>query len=479
MKLRRVKRESRSDSQPQLSMFSLMFQGHDLDNTQHAPPASSIRATNNAEPDAEIFIVDTAADNSDKIDESEMQILTTNDDTENSPFTNIIRYTDNLETRRENSVVRGQVFHSAPAHVVTSTVSPFENVLLDNPETPVTNILDISEHNLEDRVRKAMINVLKDIPALGATFKDQPKHAAEKDDHLHQHRVYDDSHLRHHHHRHHPHDDERENLIHSLIHHQVGATRVLGGKVVDKLTDAANENPFYNLHKDHIGGAVVDSSVEQKQIHHHDHLGGAVVDHVPHPVLHKPAKAPPPPPPPPTPAPPKVTITELESEPGCRSFSTKTCTKVPIIVPKRVPYEECRAVPSVECFFVLKTVDDLECAPVRYLSHYQSMDCVWQRCISWTTCRLSIKSLFSYDECEKEAVIVPYLDSEEVCEQVEFEECIDAEVQVPIKICQSVDDSRERIVNREIAGTNTRTRGRTVGSGSSSQSSGGRSPLRY
>ena len=34
-------------------------------------------------------------------------------------------------------------------------------------------------------------------------------------------------------------------------------------------------------------------------------------------------------------------------------------------MPKKVPYDECRAVPSVECFFVLKTVDDLECAPVR------------------------------------------------------------------------------------------------------------------
>ena len=72
---------------------------------------------------------------------------------------------------------------------------------------------------------------------------------------------------------------------------------------------------------------------------------------------------------PPTPAPvPSVSIVELPAEPGCRKFSTKTCRKVPIVVPKKVPYEECEAIPSIECFFVLKTVDDLECSPVRYCS---------------------------------------------------------------------------------------------------------------
>ena len=45
-------------------------------------------------------------------------------------------------------------------------------------------------------------------------------------------------------------------------------------------------------------------------------------------------------------------------------------------------------------------MDDLECAPV------------------------------SYEDCDREAVEVPYLDTEEVCEDVEFEECVDAEVQV-------------------------------------------------
>ena len=36
----------------------------------------------------------------------------------------------------------------------------------------------------------------------------------------------------------------------------------------------------------------------------------------------------------------------------------------------------------------------------------------------------------SYEDCDREAVEVPYLDTEEVCEDVEFEECVDAEVQV-------------------------------------------------
>ena len=36
----------------------------------------------------------------------------------------------------------------------------------------------------------------------------------------------------------------------------------------------------------------------------------------------------------------------------------------------------------------------------------------------------------SYEDCDREAVEVPYLDTEEVCEDVEFQECVDAEVQV-------------------------------------------------
>ena len=96
----------------------------------------------------------------------------------------------------------------------------------------------------------------------------------------------------------------------------------------------------------------------------------------------------------------------------------------------------------------------------------------------------------SYEDCDREAVEVPYLDTEEVCEDVEFEECVDAEVQVkadalyvsewiqlaiypqvPIKVCREVDPNREAIVNREISGTatkRTKNRGSSRGRGSSS-----------
>ena len=63
---------------------------------------------------------------------------------------------------------------------------------------------------------------------------------------------------------------------------------------------------------------------------------------------------------------------------------------------------------------------------------------------------------------------MPYLDTDEVCEDVEFEECVDAEVQVPIKVCRAVDNNRETIVNREIAGTETRSRPRNRNSSSRS-----------
>lgn len=42
---------------------------------------------------------------------------------------------------------------------------------------------------------------------------------------------------------------------------------------------------------------------------------------------------------------------------------------------------------------------------------------------------------------------------------MEYDECRELEVQVPIKICKSVDPNREPIVNREIAGTEIRQPG--------------------
>ena len=47
----------------------------------------------------------------------------------------------------------------------------------------------------------------------------------------------------------------------------------------------------------------------------------------------------------------------------------------------------------MDCYFVLKTVDDLECSPV------------------------------SYEDCKEEVVDEPYLAEEEQCQDVEFEEC--------------------------------------------------------
>ena len=67
---------------------------------------------------------------------------------------------------------------------------------------------------------------------------------------------------------------------------------------------------------------------------------------------------------------------------------------------------------------------------------------------------------FSYEDCEHEIVDIPYFDSEEICEEVEYDECRELEVQVPIKICKSVDPNREPIINRQIAGTETRQPGR-------------------
>ena len=130
---------------------------------------------------------------------------------------------------------------------------------------------------------------------------------------------------------------------------------------------------------------------------------------------------------------PTVTIKELEAEPGCRTFSTRTCTKLPLVVPKTVPYQECHSVPAVDCYFVLKTVDDLECSPV------------------------------SFEDCKNNVVDVPYLAEEEQCEDVEFDECVDVEEQVPIQVCTVVDTARTPIINREIAGSKKRTGGRRTG----------------
>ena len=58
-----------------------------------------------------------------------------------------------------------------------------------------------------------------------------------------------------------------------------------------------------------------------------------------------------------------MTKTEVAAPYGCKAYSTKTCQKVPVVVPEKVPVPRCFDVPKVECFHVLTPVPDLECAP--------------------------------------------------------------------------------------------------------------------
>ena len=377
-------------SQPQLSMFSLMFKGKGRGNLVSSNDEMFDSLPENTESDAELIEVIESRDNAgsgDVIGKSAMQKLS---DQEN-PFTNIISLSDSIDEFGGNVAVTRQT--------QTTTRSPlFTSVLLDSPPGPPvhdSDVHDVDDDALEDRVRQAMINVLRDIPGFGAPFTELDKSTPIKE-------TAPRFHV-------HSKPRPREKLLRSILNPE------LGGVVVDNV--------------DHLGQAVIDHPPTDH------HLGGPVVDRVPHPLLHALPQPPSPPPrkePPPPPAP-TVTVTELDSKPGCRSFSTKTCTKVPFVVPKKVPFEECRAIPTVECYFVLKTVDDLECTPVRLVV------------ITWLTIVSQYKSIlppFSYNECEKAAVTVPYLDTEEVCEDVEFEECVDAEVQVPIRVCSSVDPNR-------------------------------------
>ena len=83
---------------------------------------------------------------------------------------------------------------------------------------------------------------------------------------------------------------------------------------------------------------------------------------LPHPA-HPPDHLPHHPPPPPA----TVRQVELPSPaPGCRTISTTTCHHHPVVVPRKVAYEKCRQVPGVDCYFVLKTVPDLQCSPESY-----------------------------------------------------------------------------------------------------------------
>jgi len=116
-------------------------------------------------------------------------------------------------------------------------------------------------------------------------------------------------------------------------------------------------------------------------------------------------------------------------------------------VPKRVPHEQCREVPAVDCFFVLKTVPDVLCGPQ------------------------------PYQDCQDVVKEVPYLSPEERCEKVPHENCEEVEEQVPVEVCTSVDLTREPIISkpgygrlRSRSGPRTR-RGRSLAVGDSGASS--------
>ena len=354
-------------------MFSLMFKsGRNLDiekildqsSTKIVPRYSSptsiktkTRRISIPEPEAEDIMLTHSQGN---IFSEQNLGKALDQDNQDNPFTNIIMFRDETQDSGGH-FARGSLLPVATGSLTTPT--PFTNVILESPSPPANNIL-LEDASLEDRVRRAMLSVLGEIPGMGDIFQDQPEPVATiksiKSGH-----------------------NPHEKIVHAVLEHghHNQHHHELGGQII--------ERPHFSS-RTILGGALHSPSPSPTR---EGTLGGPVVPEVPQPILHKA-------PSPASPPPPTVSIVELPAEPGCRSFSTNTCNKIPIVVPKKVPYDECRSVPSVECFFVLKEVDDLECAPV------------------------------SYEDCDREAVEVPYLDTEEVCEDVEFEECVDAEVQV-------------------------------------------------
>ena len=94
-------------------------------------------------------------------------------------------------------------------------------------------------------------------------------------------------------------------------------------------------------------------------------------------------------------SPPVISTHELPAPYGCRTIATKMCFKVPMVVPKRLPYEKCKNIPSVDCAIVLKKVPELECAP----------------------------KLF--EECMDVAQETPYLAPDELCEEVAYIDCVE------------------------------------------------------
>ena len=109
---------------------------------------------------------------------------------------------------------------------------------------------------------------------------------------------------------------------------------------------------------------------------------------------------------------PVVTKTEIEAPPGCKAYSTRTCKKIPIVVPEKVPVPRCYDVPKVECFHVLSPAPDLSCAPK------------------------------AVEECMDTVKEVPYLYPTDKCYDVPREECRDITEQVPVVVCTQIDRTR-------------------------------------
>ena len=101
-----------------------------------------------------------------------------------------------------------------------------------------------------------------------------------------------------------------------------------------------------------------------------------------------------------------ITKHELPAPEGCKSYATKKCYKIPVITPRKVPYEVCDVVPDIECFQVLKRVPELQCTPE------------------------------VFEECNDEEKRVPYLEPSEECVEVTFDECQEIIERVPVELCK-------------------------------------------
>ena len=84
-------------------------------------------------------------------------------------------------------------------------------------------------------------------------------------------------------------------------------------------------------------------------------------------------------------------------------------------VAKKVPYEKCKTVPSVDCGVVLKTVPDLHCYPevdYKYIFTYFFFRKI-----------IFLKKVV--EDCRDVAQEVPFIGTEEKCEELVFDECVE------------------------------------------------------